>query len=271
MRRVVYTGVFGETERLQELAFTPGSDIDYICLTDQENLTSNSWQVIRVAEHLTGDSALRTRYYKFLGNRILQDWDFLLWADNKVRFTSEPLALFDLLAKSNAQISLAFHDHRSTVREEINAVLRLRKDHPFRVYQMEQFLRTHAPRVLDEKPFAGTIVLRRNCDEVNAAMEELYELVLRFSRRDQLALNYIVGKHNLRFQPLNIWVSGSELHSYLTASQVARSQNSIQLNSFPSVGKVLWGLFLGSTILKAVRKSMSLGRLFGREFWRRIR
>lgn len=253
-RRVIYTCLMGERETLVEQAIERSGDIDYFCFTDDSQLTSEFWSVVQVPQALPGDAARSSRYIKFLGHKVLQGYEEWLWIDNRVRLKKEPVELFDVLAKE-ADLSLAPHDHRSSLRGEINAVIRLSKDHPFRVREFEAFLERQNPEILGTKVFAGTLILRRNSPAVREMMRGWLDLVLRFSRRDQLTFPIALSRTSVRFKELPIAPSGSELHEWLPP-EIVRKTIGEQCNRTPRVSRVSRDLLVA--FIWRIRRKISL-------------
>ena len=67
---VVYTAVFGKYSGL--IPQPKLKDIDFICYTDQE-LSSNSWKVIKVDLPVKNDNTRSNRWYKILPHKHLSD------------------------------------------------------------------------------------------------------------------------------------------------------------------------------------------------------
>ena len=173
---------------------------------------------------------------------MLDGYDEWLWIDNRVRLKREPTELFAVLAEG-ADVSLAAHDHRSSIKDEIDAVIRLSKDHPFRVREFEAFLQRQNPQGLGKKVFAGTIILRRNTPQVQEMMRNWLDLVLRFSRRDQLTFPTALAASNVHFKELPIAPSGSELHDWVP-SEVLRNSAGYAHNRSPRATRLLTDLLL---------------------------
>lgn len=259
-RRVVYTALIGEGESLQEFDFQPAGDIEYICFTNQQSAKSSSWKIVRVEARFAEDPTRSSRVFKMLGHEELAGFDQWLWIDNKIRLLSEPREIFEFLPPG-VELAMALHDHRFSVREEFKAVNKLRKDHSFRVGELKKFLETNYPLILDQHPIAGTIILRKNTPQVANLMEVWFETVLRYSRRDQLAINYALDRVPVSFTPLPFSVSGSAVHEHVSGEGVGRTK---RLEKFPyapsylELSKALLQSYLsGDSIKRLVRASLA--------------
>lgn len=64
-RRVVYTVLIGEYEKLNEQPLSKASAIPFVCLTDHPGLTSQTWQVQQVKPLFALDPIRSQRFLKF--------------------------------------------------------------------------------------------------------------------------------------------------------------------------------------------------------------
>ena len=260
LKRVVYTAVIGGIEELQDFEFIPSAEIDYICFTDNPHARSKSWKIVRIRPRFEGDPARSTREFKMLGHELLFGYHQWLWIDNKVRLLAEPKEIFESLPE-NSDLAMAKHDHRATVREEFAAVIKLRKDHAFRVIELRNFILKFAPEILDQQPIAGTIILRRNNQKVENLMHSWFELVLRFSKRDQLSINYVLEASAVSFSFLPIAVSGSPVHDYVSGQTVGRARRLERFPMAPSWRELNWALlrsYVNLNSLKVIRATLLL-------------
>lgn len=86
-RKVLYT-VTGRYEHLASAPRFPESDWDYICLTDNPNLTSDTWTILQFEPPFENDHARNSRLPKACPHRFLQDYETSLYIDNTVALES---------------------------------------------------------------------------------------------------------------------------------------------------------------------------------------
>jgi hypothetical protein len=193
-RRAVYTALFGGYEQLQEQPSAAASSVPFICFTDDETLTSDSWDV-RVTSPLFARDAVRSaRVVKIRGHADLSSFDETIWLDNRVTLTSSPDDLLDdFLAE--ADVGLFEHSFRDTVLDEFSAVADGGYDDPARVYEQLIHYAETVPGVLEEKPLWTGLIARRQTGAVRAAMTMWADHVMRYSRRDQLSVSVALQDH----------------------------------------------------------------------------
>ena len=191
----IYTALVGGYEQLNEQPAARSSSLDFVCLTDDEALTSDTWQVVQVPPAWPADPVRSARALKILGHPAVDRYERTIWMDNSVVLRREPAFLLGLVDR--APLGLFAHWERQRLVEEFDAVLNLGYDDPARVHEQLNAYLMDEPELLEEQPYATTVLVRRRCTEVHATMRLWMDHVLRYSRRDQLSLNYAVRRSGI--------------------------------------------------------------------------
>lgn len=212
--RAVYTALIGGYERLQEQPAARGSSIPFICLTDDPDLTSETWDVRLVEPALVRDPVRSARFAKILGDPVVAEYDETLWIDNKILLTADPGTVLDDLL-GDADLAVIQHSYRSSLTAEFDEVARVGLDEPARIYEQLIHYAETKPHVLDQTPYWSAVLARRRTPQVDSAMRAWMNHVLRYSRRDQLSLPYVLdGLGRVRVLELDNY--GSQWHSWNT-------------------------------------------------------
>lgn len=179
----------GRYERLNEQPVARQSTLPFFCLTDDPELTSDTWTVVPIEPALPGDPVRSARMVKILGHPSLSDFDQSLYIDNSVVLTSAPEAVFDRYL-ADSPLALPTHSFRKTLAAEFEKVEEHQLDDSTRIAeQLAHLSATHA-ELLNERPFWTGILLRDHRDAVvRTAMNYWASDVLRYARRDQLSAN----------------------------------------------------------------------------------
>jgi len=136
-----------------------------------------------------------------------------LWIDNSVVLRSDPFPLLcDWL--DNAAIAIPGHSSRSSVSAEFDAVDTLGYDDPSRIYEQLIHYAAHASEALEEVPYWTGIIARRHNPETYRLMAQWWEHVLRYSRRDQLSLNYVAMTLGFPIRRVGIASEDSQWHRW---------------------------------------------------------
>jgi hypothetical protein len=212
-RRIVYTALMGRYEQLNEQPIAAESDVEFVCFTDDPDLRSSSWTIRLMEPRFPLDSIRSARYLKARGPSLLTEYDETLWIDNAVQLRATPESLLGSWL-ATADIGLPLHSFRTNVISEFDAVVTEGYDDPARVYEQLIHYSTLRPETLQELPYWTALVARRQTPEVDAAMRLWWDHLLRYSRRDQLSINYVVGSTGLVVNGMPIDNMSSDWHEW---------------------------------------------------------
>jgi hypothetical protein len=203
-RRVVYTCLFGSSEYFNDFVYEGDGNIDFVCFTDDPELTSEFW-TIKVVEPELLDPARAAKRVKALPHLYLSDYDWSLYLDNTIRLKTAPRQLFDLfLAKAPSPLVCFPHPERNCVYDEAEKVIELDFDHPDRVRaQMEVYRQLGYP-ARNGLASSGFLLRRHHDPKLTAVMDRWHQEVLRHSKRDQLSMNAVMWFHHFSPTYLNL-------------------------------------------------------------------
>jgi hypothetical protein len=210
----IYTTLFGKYETLNELEISKRRDVSYVVFTDDPTLKSSTWEVRYVKPVFPDDMVRSQRLVKILAHKFLKE-NFVLYIDNTVKLKSDPIPLFKVFKVKKYGLAFPDHEYRATVEDEFTEVLDLKLDEERVLINFLETYKQFDPEVLESKPYWTGFFFRdlRN-KEVLKVMENWAFLVTRYSRRDQLSLNFALK--NLDFKPsrLKIPLLKSEWHEW---------------------------------------------------------
>ena len=82
---VLYTIITNNYDKLKEIPSKfIKKNIDYICLTDDETLTSNTFKIIKI-NTINNDPKLTQKYYKIVINDYIKDYNISIYIPNFIR------------------------------------------------------------------------------------------------------------------------------------------------------------------------------------------
>ncbi|MBR3254751.1 MAG: DUF616 domain-containing protein [Clostridia bacterium] len=199
----VYTCITGNYDKLIEIQYLE-KNIDYICFTNNKKLVSNTWNIRYINEDL--DNLTLARKIKILGYKYLSEYDLLIWLDGAINI-QQPITTFlnDCCDFNNFDMIGFKHKYRNCIYDEINECVRLNKESIEKAYKLEQYLEeNNYPR--NNGLIESTVLVRKNISEVNKLMDDWFDMLVKFSRRDQLSFNYCLWKNPIRINFLNMYV-----------------------------------------------------------------
>lgn len=203
----VYTCITGDYDSLKNLSY-PDNNFDYICFTNNKDITSDFWKVVYISEDL--DNLTLARKIKILGHDELKKYDLTIWLDGAMQLR-KPLSTFldECCDLDNYDMVGFNHRDRDCIYDEIDTCVFLFKESVENAKKINSFLRK------EKYPehnglIESTVLIRKNNNEVKNLMNLWFDMVTRFSRRDQLSFNYCLWKNPIRIQMLDMYVFNNE-------------------------------------------------------------
>ncbi|MDR6183477.1 glycosyltransferase domain-containing protein [Asaia bogorensis] len=187
-KKVVYTCLFGFSEKFQDVHYEKDGETDFVCLTDDPDLKSDFWD-IRLCPQSLLDSHRYSKSFKHRPHKIFRNYDDSLYIDNTVKLKTKIGEIFNLLHESNKDILLFKHPWRDCIYDEAKEIIDNSLDDEDTVRrQMLHYEWKGFPR--NAGLHATTVLLRRHMrPSVIDIMDTWHDQVLRFSKRDQLSLD----------------------------------------------------------------------------------
>lgn len=212
-RRVVYTALVGGYEQPLPQPMAARSEIDFVCFTDDPELSSDEWEIRLLEPAFGADRVRSSRAVKILGHESLAAYDETLWIDQRVRLRVDPAVILDdWLAHDDLVVPR--HSFRANVVTEFQAVLDSALDDSSRLYEQLSHYAGLAPELLEHAvPWTG-ILARRRTAEVDRGSERWFRHVLRYSRRDQLSFVHAMHEARVRWRSVHLDNAESPLHEW---------------------------------------------------------
>ncbi|RAP54353.1 MAG: hypothetical protein BZ137_02655, partial [Methanosphaera sp. rholeuAM130] len=221
---VVYTAVTGSYDEPVIPGYVNG-DFDYICFTDNPNLTSEFWD-IRLMEDLPLDNIRKVRSYKILAHKYLSDYDYSLWIDTNIELTDNIVDYVHKYSKNNKLLCIR-HIERDCLYQEAKVCISSAKDTDIEVInaQMDRYKLEGYPEH-NGLISSGVLFRNHNDSEVVDLMEDWFDELLNGSYRDQLSFNYVCWKNNFAYDCADIFIiknSYMQLHDHMSKGFVLRN------------------------------------------------
>jgi Protein of unknown function (DUF616) len=213
-RRCVYTALIGNYEPLNEQAVAAQSAVPFICLTDDPDLKSASWQIRQVKPVFGMDPIRSQREFKLRPHIHLAEFDASLYIDNSVVLSLPPESLFERFFPASG-FAVPKHSFRESVLDEFLEVARLGFDDQGRIFEQLNHYSIDCPEVLNSKPYwAGMLIRDHQNPKVRAMLEIWAAHVHRYSRRDQLSMAAAFRQAGLVPDAMDIDNHSSQFHTW---------------------------------------------------------
>lgn len=172
-------------------------NVDYHAFVD--NITDNSiW-----TQHKNLDFTIDNKYkgrrnakiYKILPNLFLPEYDYYFWADSTHEVILDPYHVVNNII-NNSDIALFKHTHRDCVYDEADELISLNYDHIHLIQEQKKYYESNnypKNNGLYELPCS----IRKNTEIINTMNLMWWEIICRYSSRDQISLPYVLHKLNI--------------------------------------------------------------------------
>lgn len=195
----IYTAVIGDRDNLTEPLFIPGG-CDFFCFTDQP-FFSNIWKIIRVKPS-DSDPCRSAKIYKILPHQYLSEYKYSVWIDGNVALRGDITPIINEYLEKNDIAFFKHPDGRNCIYEEAEACISLNKDNPEVIKNQIEFYRKQEYPEKNGLISCG-IIFRKNTPEINKINEDWWEIIKKYSRRDQLSFNYVAFKNRLSYSVID--------------------------------------------------------------------
>ncbi|UCH47834.1 MAG: DUF616 domain-containing protein [Betaproteobacteria bacterium] len=203
MNVVVYSCVVNNYDRLMPPRILP-KGVSFVCFTDAPKKRVKGWEMQPLAQPSEiHDPALVNRYHKFFSHRVLPDADLSIYVDGNLRIEGDLGPLLDQFIASNVAMACPRHPERSDVIDEARFCEYLGKFNSNDTAVIDKQLATYADDGMpSDAPLSENYLILRNhrAEGLDAAMSLWWDELLRFTRRDQISLPYVLWKTGLPYR-----------------------------------------------------------------------
>lgn len=218
-RIAVYTVIIGDYDSLRQPK-VKDLNCDYYCLTDNPELKSDFWNIIQInrndyAEKCYGDNTRINRYLKLHPHEIFSKYKYTLYLDSNI-YIDQSIIVFLYLYWTGKDLLVYKHPERICLYHEADFCKAVGKDDINTIdRQIERYKREGFPK--DYGLTMGSVLFRRNSQEMIEFDEAWWSEIENGSKRDQLSFMYVCWKKKFSFDicPNNIFnddIFGYSLH-----------------------------------------------------------
>lgn len=195
-RGVIYSAITGNYDSIAEPQIID-ERFDYLFFTNNPKLKSDVWKVIYI-EDSELDNVRLARKIKILGYQFLQEYDYSIWIDGKIKIIGDVQRYIAQYAKQLPILCFP-HYENNCVYEEEKKCEELAKDNvDVMRRQMERYRQEGYPAnygMID----SCILVRELNNLKLNQVMDFWWEEIKNESYRDQLSFNYAFWKNDFAY------------------------------------------------------------------------
>ncbi|MCF8719361.1 glycosyltransferase [Nitrospina gracilis] len=193
-RIAVYTAISGNYDSVK-LPETLDPRFDYYLFTDAPAPDMGIFQICPIT-YFHEDKTRMARYVKTHPHLFLSEYDIALWVDANIMILGDIHPLVEMFLSSGRPVAAVPHPHRKSVYEELEACIRYRKDDEDVMRKQIAHYR-QAGFEHDDLAETGLLILDMKSERIRSFLETWWSQIDRFSRRDQLSLNYSLSQHDI--------------------------------------------------------------------------
>lgn len=197
-KRIIYTCIVGNYDIAPILQKYLDKDAKYICFTDNLGLIKHrkigEWE-IRPLEFNKLCDTKNARWHKTHPHILFPDFEESIWIDANIEILSNKM--IEYYKNSNTKILVPIHHCRNCIYKEIDAVEAFKRESEENIAHTKQMLiKNNMPEHygLNE---TNIIYRKHNDTQIIKLMEEWWEIIENYSKRDQLSFSYILWKNNI--------------------------------------------------------------------------
>ena len=185
---VVYTAIFGGKDSIPNPTKFP--NVDYVCFTDDSNLTSDVWEIRYCGQRQ--DPKRAAKIFKILPHKYFKKYNYSLWVDATHSLISNPIELVkEFLINDN--MACFSHETRNCIYSEAIPAgwraVRYGENPSIVKKQMNRYKIAKYPE--KNGLISGGFLLRKHMEnDVISLMNYWWSEIVNGSIRDQLSFNY---------------------------------------------------------------------------------
>lgn len=190
----IYTAFTGDYDTLKHPEVID-ENCDYICFTDNTELTSDLWKIIPMEESIL-DNNRKAKQYKLLPHKYLKDYKYSFWLDGTFKIKGSIREYIYNNIRANSKMLVVVHTERDCVYEEYDAS-KIIPRYPRAVMEEQvEFYRSQGFPEHYGLGVMGALFRQHNHPDVIKVMEDWWDENIKYTNQDQLSYAYVCWKND---------------------------------------------------------------------------
>ncbi len=204
---VVYTAITSGYDELKEPLFVD-DDLKYVCFTDNREIRSDVWEIRYIDLPKDMEARHFIRKFKILPHLFFPEYNTSIWVDGSFNILGD-LRILMQTYQEHSDILFFPHYVRNCIYDEGAACMLLKKDAKRKlVEQMNEYFNLNYPE--HNGLLCGNFMVRNHNEKrVIGVMEDWWDQVCRFSKRDQISLPFALWKNNYSYDLTDLYVDNN--------------------------------------------------------------
>ena len=197
-RKLLYTVLTDGYDHLNEIPrhLASSEQWDFVCVTDNPELSSETWKIQLAANDDELDPVRLSRLYKIQNNLVDSAYDLSIYIDANLRIRGDLDLFLTQALPAGRNLGLLFHPFHHSLKQEVELCIRTGRDDP-ELLQKQFFHYREIEKFSDPYPHINArLLIRRSGDpQLQQLMETWFKQLTTWSRRDQVSFNYSLSQH----------------------------------------------------------------------------
>lgn len=207
----VYTCITGSYDDVKEFKEFRDKNIDYYLFTNNTNIKSDFWNVVYI-DNENLDNIRLNRKIKILGHELINNnYDYSIYIDGSIVLKKPIIEFVKHCCDFDNYDLIGFkHRDRDCIYDEAKACLKLMKDKKDIIYKEIEYIKSN--NYPEHNGLMENTIIARNLKskKVIDTCKLWFDMVLKYSYRDQLSFCYCAYKTKLKFKMLDMNVYDNE-------------------------------------------------------------
>ena len=218
MKIVIYTCLVGNYDSLPQPKVI-NNNYSYICFTNNLKFSKIGIWDIRPIPFYHENPTRMSRYVKLNPHLVLSEYDYSVYMDANLNIVDNDFYdIIENLVQNSILMASVAHPNRKCIYDEINECIKLARDDYFLLRKTAQFLRRKNYPV-NQGLYENNLIFRNhNSEIIKSVSEQWWSLYMKFSKRDQLSLCYVLWLNN--FKPVLFFPNGVNTHNSKSVKSV---------------------------------------------------
>ncbi|WP_296796680.1 glycosyltransferase domain-containing protein [uncultured Methanobrevibacter sp.] len=189
---VIYTAFTGGYDSLKEPQFKD-DNVRYVCFTQDSNLKSDTWDIIRMEDSTLDDNRI-AKQYKVFPNKYFPDDKYSFWIDGSFKIKG---SIREYIYKYvNSSMLTVVHPERDCIYDEAAQSLPHPRYSNFTITKQVEKYRSEGMPAHYGLPVLGAIFRKHNDPEIVSLMNQWWEEIINYTNQDQLSFTYLMWKND---------------------------------------------------------------------------
>ena len=190
----IYTAFTGDYDTLKHPEVID-ENCDYICFTDNPDLTSDLWKIIPMEESIL-DNNRKAKQYKLLPHKYLKDYKYSFWLDGTFKIKGSIRDYIYKNLRANSKMLVVVHTERDCVYEEYKASKIIPRYPRAVMKEQVEYYRSQGFPEHYGLGVMGALFRQHNHPDVIKVMEDWWDENIKFTNQDQLSFAYVSWKND---------------------------------------------------------------------------